>query len=286
MRADPLRNPAIASALEQALAGRSHAEVHAQLARAGGLPGPRPNWRLAWAFARAVADAGSRADALVADLVAMDERRAPVRTALEFIPLVGAFCLAARALAAPALTPELDRLMLMAEDPRHLVREGVVLALVEIGGERSDELVTALASWTAMYLPASVALAALATKPWIDQLAKADPVIARFDEGFTLAENAPRADRRSQGYRTLVETLSEAPAKVLHRFAGPMLVWLESRAQTADVQLREALGALIDGARSRGHGLEGVRAGLDASAPPRRDPKTYVGPTRRRGGRK
>jgi hypothetical protein len=233
-----------------------------------------------------VADAGRRADPLVAELVAMDERRAPPRSTMEFLPLVGAFCLASRALAAPALEPELDRLRLMAEDPRHLVREGVVLALVAIGGERSDELVAAFASWMAMYLPASVALTALATKPWADQVGSVDRVMARFDEAFSLVENAPRADRRSQGYRALLETLSDAPAKLLRRFAGPMLAWLEVRSETTDVQLREALHALIEGARSRGDGLESVRAGLDASAKPRRDPKTYVGPTRRRGSRK
>jgi hypothetical protein len=286
-RTDPLRNAAIVSALEQALAGRSQAELHAQLARAGGLPGPRPNWGLAWAVARAVADAGSRANTVVADLVAMNDRRAPARSALEFLPLVGAFCLASRALAKPALGPELDRLLSMADDPRHLVREGIALALIEIGSERSEELVASLELWTKAYLPAAVALAALAARPWVDRLRSPDDVIARFDEAFSLAENAGRADRRSQGYRTLVETLSDAPSRVMHRFPGPMLAWLESRANTADVQLREALQVLIDGARSRGLGsLEGVRAGLEASAPPRRDPKTYVGPTRRRGSRK
>jgi hypothetical protein len=225
---------------------------------------------------------------LVAELVAMNAQRAPPRSALEFLPMVGAFCLAARALAAPVLGPELDRLLVMAEDPRHLVREGVVLALVEIGCDRAEELALAIGGWMQTYLPAAVALTALSARPWLDRLASADLLIARFDEGFSLAESATRADRRSQGYRALVDALSDAPGKVMHRFSAPMLAWLEVRAATHDVPLREALHALIGSARSRGQSssdLDGVRAGLDASAPPRRDPKTYVGPTRRRGGR-
>jgi len=287
-RSDPLRNSAIASALEVALAHRTHEALWSVLVRAGGLPGPRPNWGLAWAFAGVVAGAGSRADALVAELCAMNARRAPPRSALEFLPVVGAFCVAARALAARGLGPELDRLSVMAEDPRHLVRDGVVLALVEIGRDRPEELVAALGAWMQAYLPAAVALAALSSRPWLDRLASADPVIARFDDAFSLAESAPRADRRSQGYRALVDALSDAPGKVMGRFSGPMLAWLEARAATQDVPLREALQALIGSARSRGQrspDLDGVQAGLDASAPPRRDPKTYVGPTRRRGGR-
>jgi hypothetical protein len=259
------------------------------LVRVGGLPGPRPNWRLGWAFAHSVAAARCRADGLVADLVAMDDRRAPPRSALEFLPVVGAFCLAARALAAPSLGPELDRLASMAEDPRHLVREAVVLALVELGSERSLELVPLLGGWMEAYLPAAVALTALASRPWLDRFVSADLLIARLDEAFSLAENAGRADRRSQGYRALVDALSLAAAKIMERFSGPTLAWLETRVTTQDVPLRRALHEIIDGASSRGrrpHDLESVRAGLDAHDPPRRDPKTYVGPTRRRGGHK
>ena len=284
-RIEPLRNAAIASALEQALVRAKHDELGALLVRAGGLPGPRPNWRLAWAFAHSVAAAHGRADALVADLVAMDSRRAPPRSALEFLPVVGVFCVAARALVAPSLGPELDRLASMAEDPRHLVREAVVLALVELASERSEELVPLLGAWMAAYLPAAVALTALSARPWLDRIASAGSLIARLDEAFSLAENAGRADRRSQGYRALVDALSPAVTKIMERFSGPTLAWLETHVATEDVPLRQALHEIIDHAPSRSQ-LESVRAGLDANDPPRRDPRTYVGPTRRRGSRK
>jgi hypothetical protein len=284
-----LRNPAITAALEQGLAHRNFDELRSLLVRMGGLPSPRPNWRLAWAFAGVVAAAGSRADPVVAELLAMNEQRAPPRSAQEFLPLVGVFCLASRALAASSMERNLDDLLATADDSRHLVREAIVLALVEIGGQRSEELVELLERWMRQYLPAAVALTALSTRQWLDHLGSAEPVIARMDEAFALIEGAARADRRSQGYRALVTVLSDAPAKILGRFSGPTLAWLESKVDTVDVELREALHAILDSARSRGQrspNLEGVRAGLDASAPPRRDPKTYVGPTRQRGRRK
>ncbi|HEY3595817.1 MAG TPA: hypothetical protein VGL13_18155, partial [Polyangiaceae bacterium] len=163
-RNEPLRNSAIAAALEQGLARRNYGDIEALLVRSGGLPGPRPNWGLAWAFAGAVAAAGNRADGLVAELLAIDASRAPARSAVEFLPAVGAFCVASRALAAPALDPELDGLMALAEDTRHLVREAVVLALVQIGVERSDDLLASLEPWIQQYLPAATALTAIATR--------------------------------------------------------------------------------------------------------------------------
>jgi hypothetical protein len=87
----------------------------------------------------------------------------------------------------------------------------------------------------------------------------------------------------------LIKGIGEVPVKLLDRFLQPTLTWLESKASTSDVALREALAELLAKARARGHGvgaLEKVHQALDESAPPRRDPKTYVGPTRKRGGRR
>jgi hypothetical protein len=86
-----------------------------------------------------------------------------------------------------------------------------------------------------------------------------------------------------------VKSLSEAPARLLDRFPEATLTWLESKAVTSDVALREALSDLLSKARSRGHGarsLEKLEQALAASAPPRRDPRTYVGPTRKRGAKR
>jgi hypothetical protein len=75
----------------------------------------------------------------------------------------------------------------------------------------------------------------------------------------------------------------------MDRFPQATVAWLESKAGTEHVELREALGQLVSTARARGHAagrLERFERLLDASAPPRRDPKTYVGPTRKRGSRR
>jgi hypothetical protein len=152
-----------------------------------------------------------------------------------------------------------------------------------------DDLVLLLREWTDGYLSAAVALAALANRSWLDRTKSSRQLLARFDEAFSLAEEAPRADQRSQGFRTLVKTLSETPAVVMARFPDDTIAWLESRAATRNVDLRASIEQLVRKARARGHAvgeLEGVEQQLDAAAKPRRDPKTYVGPTRRRGSRR
>ena len=84
----------------------------------------------------------------------------------------------------------------------------------------------------------------------------------------------------------LVKALAETPGRVLARFPQVAIPWLEARSTTGNVELRESLTEVLRKARSRGHSageLAGFEGGLDAAAPPRRDPKTYVGPTRKRG---
>ena len=283
-----IRNRALLDELENALARRNHAPLFALLRRLSGLPGPRANDALAWAFGEEVARAWSRADVLVRELCAMSPARAPAGTDSEFLPVAGAACIAARLAAGP--DPDLlDRLRLLAEDPRHLVRDGVCHALVEASRARSDALADELSAWADSYLGAAVALEALTARTWLDRSRSPTAVLCRLDEAFGLAEHAPRAAQRSQGYRLLVKWLAEAPARLLDRFPAPTLAWLESKAVTGDVALRATLGDLLRKARARGHGagsLEKLEQVLDASAPPRRDPKTYVGPTRKRGARR
>jgi hypothetical protein len=282
-----LRNPAILAELDRAIATGSHGALFALLARHSGLPGPRPNDKLGWAMAHAIAAQGSRADALVRDLCSV---RQGDRGTGEFFPIVGAYCLAARLAAGVVGANEaLAALRPLAEDPRHLVRESVVRALVEMGRAAGDGLVESLAAWTDGYLSASSALLAIGARSWLDAQRSAEPAIARLEETFALVENAPRADERSQGYRELVKVLPDAAARVMDRFPEAAVRWLESKATTEHVELREALGKLASAARERGHAagrLERFERLLDASAPPRRDPKTYVGPTRKRGSRR
>lgn len=283
-----IRNRALAAELETALARRNYTALFALLRRLSGLPGPHANDVLASAFGAEVARTGSPADDLIDQLCAMSASRAPAGTDSEFLPIVGAACIGAR-LAQNPDAKLMDRLRLLAEDSRHRIREGVCRALVEASRARGDDLADRLSTWTDGYLAAAVALEALTTRGWLDRAKSASVVISRLEEAFDLAERASRSDQRSQGYRLLVKSLTEAPARVLDRFPEATLIWLESKAVTGDVELRAALSDLMSKARSRGHGartLEKVEQVLAAHAPPRRDPKTYVGPTRKRGARR
>jgi hypothetical protein len=287
VRNEPLRNPDIALELERAVARGSYDQLFALFCRFSGLPGPRANMRLASAVGQAVAAYGSRADRLVTALRSVSRERGSEKGPREFLPIVGAFCLAARFDVGTEPDAALAELRTLAEDPRHLIREGVAHALGEVAPMRGDELVRLLGKWTDGYLSAAVALEAISARSWLDALRTPDEAVSRLDESFSLVENAPRADQRSQGYRTLMITLPAACAKILDRFPEATVRWLEARAATDHVELREALGALAS--RARGHTvgeLERFGQILQENAPPRRDPKTYVGPTRKRGARR
>ena len=285
---EPLRNPVIAAALEGALSGQS-APFFSQVCRFSGLPGPRPNWKLAWSVGYAIAGAGSRANKLLTELLALDLRRAPAGTVEEFLPVIAALALGARVLSGAKPEPVLRDMRTLAEDSRHLVREAVVVALAEMGRARGDEVLPALAIWSDGYLSATVTLEAITQRHWLDATKQPDELLRRFDEAFSLVECASRSDQRTQGYRALVKALAEAPARAMDRFPDQTLAWIETRVATADVELHATLGAYLDKARARGHGegrLERVEGQLKAAAPPRRDPKTYVGPTRQRGAKR
>jgi hypothetical protein len=279
----------VTAALASALSTGDARPLLAVLCRFSGLPGPRPNDGLALAVGRSLAEAGESADRIVDKLCSVDAQSAPAGTVMEYLPIVGAFCQAGRYEAGSNREAALAGLRNLAEDPRHAVRDAVIRALLEMTRTAGDELLASLGQWTDGYLSAAVALGALANRSWLDRMKSPLPLLTRFDEAFLLAEGAPRADQRSQGFRTLVRALSETPAVVMARFPADTIAWLESRAATANVDLRASVEELVRKARARGHtigALAGVEQQLDASAKPRRDPKTYVGPTRQRGARR
>ncbi|MET0594474.1 MAG: hypothetical protein ABW133_17365 [Polyangiaceae bacterium] len=287
-RPEPLRNPALVAELQNALASRRYEALFPLLRRFSGLPGPRANDALALAFAEEVVRAGAAGDELVQRLCGITEAHAPPGSDGEFLPMVGAMCLGVR-LAANVDLRTLGEMRELADDARHRVRDAVVRALLHVSRTRGDELAEKLSTWTDGYLGAAVALEALTFRAWIDRARTPDAVLARLDEAIALVENAPRSDHRTQGYRLLVKAMSEAPSRLLDRFPAATSVWLESKASTGDVDLRSALDDLLQKAHASGHGaatLDKVEQAFAASAPPRRDPKTYVGPTRKRGARR
>jgi hypothetical protein len=276
-----VRNPAIAAAIDDAVM-RGDRRLFDLLCRGSGLPGPRPNHALAQAAGRQIASLGRRADALVGELCAFDIRRAPAGTPMEMLPIVGAMALARRYASGDRPEEALDSLRTLAEDPRHVVRDGVSVALCEAAAARGDSVAADLGSWMDGYLPAAVAIEALTSRRALDRLRRADLLVEILDRAFSLVEGAARADQRSQGYRTLLETLPLASARAINRFPAA-IDWLEIRATTGSPDLRRAIEKLSE------HGIgrsESVEQALAKSAKPRRDPRTYVGPTRQRGSKR
>jgi hypothetical protein len=282
---DPLRSAALVQAVDAAVE-RADRDLFALLCRWSNLPGPQPNYGLARSVGERIASHRGRADALVRDLCSLDLERARPGTATEFLPICGVLALAARWQAGVDPRGAMADLQAMAEDVRHLVRESVVLALRQLAHERLEALLDDVAGWMDGYLQASVVLQAIGDRAVLDAARDPAPIVARLDEAFSLAEGAPRSHQRSQGFRTLVHALAEAAVPVLARFPDAGSAWLSSRATTKLPELREAIEAVLAKVRRAGRldaRVEEVARALDGSAPPRRDPTTYVGPTRGRG---
>jgi hypothetical protein len=284
----PVRNEAIARALDLALASGDR-RVVPLLANAGGASGPRPNVELASAVGEELALAsGPGADALLGTFLSFGERKAQGRNPEVFLPYVAAFALVARLVRGKGVEGAWAELHGLAGDGRALVREGVVTALARAAPSRPAlvaEFVGRAAGWTDGYLHAAVVVELLQTKPFLEAPLDLETLRARLDEALDLAEHAPRSAERSQGRRRLLEALAGAlvPLLLRHRALVP---WLQGKLATQQPELREAFEGLVRGLARAGAPadlLDPLRAQLDQTAPPRRDPTTFRGSTRGRG---
>jgi hypothetical protein len=270
-----IRSERLEAALERAALKGDHAELFELMSRSSGLPGPRPNLDLARVLGRAIAGYAGRGDRLLRTLAASDA---------EYPRIVAALALEARALAGVDPRGADLGLQEIAEDPRNLVRIGVVEALRLRIARAGEAAVTGLAAWTDGYLQAHVALEALAHRPTLDALPEGAPVLERLEEAFALADEAPRAADRSQGVRTLRAGLPAQITAFAARFPGT-LAWLEVRARASRPESREIIAEAIRALRRSQ--LSDAEAGrlsgaLDASAPVPRDAARLVQGTRKR----
>ncbi len=267
-------------ALDRATAGYEPRFL-VDLTRFGGLPGPSPNHALAARLAERVVATG-RKD-LDDVLAARGERTGPGVGPETFFTVTLAFVHAERIRRKLEVDASFERLDELAGDVRAPVRDAVALALA---GVASEELAGRLALFTTGFLQGSVALSILADRRALELVADDASLASRVDECFSLVEGASRADERSQGRRRLLEALTETLPTLARR--PRVLDLCAARAAKCHPDVRECLERALDGMRRRGSSkveLGRLSAALDASAPPRRDPTTYVGPTRRRGGR-
>jgi hypothetical protein len=280
-----IRNDRLAAALDRAVDHGDTVELVELLHRSSNLPGPRPNLELARAVGAALARREARADRLIAEL-ARDEK--------EYLRIVAAAALGARSLPgegkhdkrrAARVAEALADLQQIAEDARHLVRLGVIDALRLRLDALGEPAVDDLASWTDGYLQAHVALEALADRTLLNKLPSAEPVLARLEEAFTLADESPRAAERTQGMRALRQGLPQQIATFAARYPET-IAWLEGKTSMARPETREIVASAISLMRRAViSDVEAQRLGglLEASAKPRRDAAKVVHGTRKRG---
>ncbi len=283
----PQPSDPLSVALDEAIAGRQ-GRLFDLLARGSRLPGPRANDALAEAFAQACRARGQASDRVIGRMCALSADEAPGATALEFLPVCGVLALGARSAADPSVRAHgLVQFHALADDPRFRVRDAVVDALSHVGGAAGDALVEGVVSWMDGYFHAGAVVRALSREPWISSLHDAGPVVARLDEAFTLVRDAPRAAARYPGHKSLVEALATAPVALALRFGVPVFDLLQRWSTARDPVLRDLLGAAVRDkklANRFGSELHQLRAALEASQPPPRNPDHDFGPSRDRGG--
>jgi hypothetical protein len=278
--ADPL-----ARALDQAVAG-TPAALHALLARGSRLPGTRMNAELADAFAEACRARGARADSVALAMSRLSADEAPGATAREFLPVCGVLAIAGRAATDEHVRARfVGELHARADDLRFRVRDAVVDALSRIGAAAGDALVVELASWMDGYFHAAAVLRALENPSWLGRIRDAGALVARLDEAFVLARDAPRAAARWPGHKALVDALSTSPGSIAAAVGVPVFDMLERWAAVPDPVLRDALRATLCLRKLAGRfgpELDRVTRALEASTPAPRNPDHDVGPTRDR----
>jgi hypothetical protein len=279
---------ALSRAVDAAIRGKP-GDLYAVLARGSGLPGVRPNLPLAERFAQACVERGALADELLEGIATLDADHAPGATELEFLPMCGVVAAGARgATDAPCAPRMLATLLAAAEDLRWRVRDTVPSALARIGASQGEALLEDVAPWTSRFFPAATVLLASARNEWLSRIDRPDILLDRFDEAFALARDAERSTERYPGYKALVVALATSPGVVAARFGRPVFDRLVAWSAVKEPMLREAVAKSVEGSRLGrrfGDEVARVRTALETSAPVPRDPRSNVGPTRKRGRR-
>ncbi len=281
-----LRGDALQAAFQEAIKGRPE-RLYVLLGTSSGLPGTRLNMTLAEAFAAECVGRGKAADKLISAMWSLSAESAPGASEREFLPVCGVLALGARAATDKDLRKKaVPILHALSDDLRFRVREVVPIALGRIGAIMGDALVHEFASWTDGFFQAAAALNAMAQPNFLPTIDDAEAALARLDEAYLLAKNAPRSAARYPGFKALIDALSAAPAMLATRFGVPVFDHLATWSNTEMKELRSAIETAIRSERltSRyAQEVKRVRAALDASVPPPRDPTLAVKGMRGRG---
>jgi hypothetical protein len=182
----------------------------------------------------------------------------------------------------------LSTLQTAAEDLRWRVRDAVPSALARIGASRGEGLLEDVAPWMNRFFSAAAVLLASSRNEWLSRIEHSEALLLRLDEAFALARDADRSTERYPGYKALVLALATSPGVIAARFGRPVFDRLVGWSAVKEPMLREAVAKSIEGTRLGrrfGEEVARVKKALEETAPVPRDPRAYVGPTRRRGRR-
>lgn len=270
-------------AIEAALRGDKKS-LWERLARGSRLPGPQPNIELAKEFANLVEGYGPKALPLATQMATIHADEARGGTEFEFIPMCGVLALGTLAAKMDDRSREKPWMAIhdAAEDLRFRVRDMVPIAIAHVGKRHPDWTLRNLAPWMDGFFHAAAVLRAVAEPEFLRVVRDSEQLLARLGEAFATAANANRAAARYPGFKALLDAFVLAVPPIATRFPAQTIELLDGLvAKTSDPVLRE----VIERAARASKNAEQVLRTLERTVPPRRDPRTDVGPTRRRGKR-
>lgn len=277
-----IKNEALKQALDEALAGEPR-RLEDLLARHGGLPGPRPNLKLAAAFGAELGAVRQNVVPLLTLLAACD---AAADDARAFLPVAGAHGWAGRIRAGRDVEPAWAALADLALDERPAVNQGTHDAVVALAirPHGADQALDRAVIWLELgdregrYAGMALMLDVLGEPGVIASLSDHEGLLAYLTRVLEEMEDAPRSAERSVFRRRTLTALSRTiPAVVAHGGTGDRAArWLEEecgRAQRVDV--RQTLSQAIVRLRNSASGqraavADGLGAALAASAKPLR----------------
>ena len=279
-----LRSEALRAALASALAGKP-GPLEDLLRRHGDGHGARPNLRLAAAFGAEMAALPGNASRLLDRLGANDG--AP-DTADVFLPIAAAHGWVGRLRADREVGAAWEALAMLAGDERMPVRLGTLAALASFVGRPGggDALLAQALDWLELddrevrFGAAGVVVEVFADRQALAALANPEALLDYLSRAIAAVADAPRAAERSDARRRLLLALPRTLAGVAAglRAGNRGAAWLEE-------ECRNATHPDVRGALSKSHPdprrqivrpgaalAQGLRAALEGSAKPPRDP--------------
>jgi hypothetical protein len=185
------------------------------LLRHSALPGRRANLELAEAFGDAVEEmAQMHAQVLwllCCELTCINVESAPVNEPREFLPFCGAIGIGALGATCPDLvTQALDRLQVLAGDPRWRMREAVCFGLQRMLLSRFEAVMGKLERWVQAGSPLELRAAAVAVAhpPLLKRREVAERALKLHASIFDHLVRTPPTERREDAFRVLRKGLA------------------------------------------------------------------------------